>query len=124
VADLLDGLNDGPSETVDLLDNMTDEGAPAWVPEEPGEGIQGRLVSVSQGTGDYGSYPVWVVDLGDDNKVRVNGFGTVLSREMQDANAEPGDTVAVKFFGDKEIQNGKWKGKMYKHYKVAVAKGK
>lgn len=125
--DLLDGLGESSAdEVIDLLGGMSDEGAPAWVPEEAGEGIQGTLVAIDSQPDQYGdngeTVPVWTVQLDSGDKVRVLGFGSVLRREMtqvNDAGAKPGDTIAVKFFGEKEILKGKWKGKMYKHYKAA-----
>lgn len=128
---LLDQMNDDTvdstiSQTVatdNLLDSMTDEGASAWVPEEPGEGIMGKVISFREDEGDYGVYMVVTLETEDGDTHRVLGFGTVLDRELRDANPEPGDTIAIKYFGKGEVKKGKWAGKPYGKYKVRVVKG-
>lgn len=129
MSDLLGDLTDNAptaEEVTDLLGGMTDEGSPAWVPEEAGEGIQGTLVRVSHDNDQFNpgkTVPVWTVKLDSGDSVRVLGFGSVLRREMEESDANIGDKVAVKYFGEKTILKGQWAGKQYKHYKVASAKG-
>lgn len=131
MSDLLGQLQDNApttDEVEDLLGGMNDEGSPAWVPEDAGEGIQGTLRAVSDQADQYGTdedrVPVWTIELQGGDKVRVLGFGSVLRREMNESGAEPGDTVAVKYYGEKTILKGKWAGKNYKHFGVAVRKGR
>jgi hypothetical protein len=119
----LDAENSG--EVVDLLDTLTDAGAPAWVPDEAGEGVQGKVTSVSDQADEYNEgqrVPIVTIEMSDGEKVRVIGFSSVLRREIADANPEPGDTFAVKYFGERELTKGKFAGKPYKLFRVAVKK--
>lgn len=126
--DLLDALdNDMNDEVADLLDTLNDAGAPAWVPEDEGEGIQGKVTSVSDQDDEFNpgeKVPVVTVELGDGEKVRVIGFSSVLRREILDADPQVGDTFAVKYFGERELTKGKFKGRPYKLYKAAVRRGR
>lgn len=126
--DLLDALdNDMNDEVADLLDTLNDAGAPAWVPEDEGEGIQGKVTSVSDQDDEFNpgeKVPVVTVELGDGEKVRVIGFSSVLRREILDADPQVGDTFAVKYFGERELTKGKFKGRPYKLYKAAVRRAR
>lgn len=126
--DLLDALDsEMDDEVADLLDTLDDAGAPAWVPEEEGEGIQGKVTSVSEQDDEFNpgeKVPVVTVELADGEKVRVIGFSSVLRRELSDADPEIGDTLAVKYFGERELTKGKYAGRPYKLYRVAVRRGK
>ncbi|MGH7485824.1 MAG: hypothetical protein ACREMY_09525, partial [bacterium] len=52
--DLLDALGDDMDDEIgDLLDSLNDAGAPAWVPDEEGEGVQGVVTSVSEQDDEY-----------------------------------------------------------------------
>ena len=55
---------------------------------------------------------------------RIIGFATVLRREIREADPKPGDTLAVKFFGEKTLTKGAYAGRPYKHFKVAVRKAR
>lgn len=126
--DLLDALdNDMDDDVADLLDTLDDAGAPAWVPDEAGEGVQGTVTSVSDQDDEYNpgeKVPVVTIELKDGEKVRVIGFASVLRREIVDADPQPGDTFAVKYFGEKELTKGKFAGRPYKLYKAAVRRAK
>jgi hypothetical protein len=118
--DLLeDDLGD---EDYDLLDDVIEDDAEGWVPAERGEGIQGVVLKVGETRSDYSDEmaPTVTIEQKDGTKVRVIGYGAVLRREILDANPNPGDIFAVKYFGEKPIKNGKFAGKMYKHFGVAV----
>lgn len=129
LADLDAEMND---EVVDLLDGLDDAGAPAWVPDEAGEGVQGKVTSVAYQNDDYeddpikakDAVPVVTIELADGDKVRVIGFSSVLRREIVDANPEPGDTFAVKYFGERTLTKGKYAGKPYKLFKAAARKAR
>jgi len=116
----------------DLLDDVEEDDSEGWVPKEKGEGISGIVVKVGETRSDFakdGENPmVPTVTLecndpekpGDKIKWRVIGFGAVLKRELEDANAQVGDRMAVKYFGEKPIKSGKFAGRPYKHYGVAI----
>ena len=44
----------------------------------------------------------------------------MLRREIVDADPHPGDLFAAKYFGEKMIKKGKWAGKKYRHFGIAV----
>jgi hypothetical protein len=129
MGDLLDSLSDDVTgtEVVDLLGTMTDAGAPAWVPEDAGEGVQGIVTAVEEQPDEFKpgeTVPVVTLQLADGESVRVIGFSSVLRREILNHNPERGDTMAVKYFGERELTKGPYKGRPYKLFKVAVAKAK
>jgi hypothetical protein len=116
----------------DLLDDVEEDDSEGWVPSEKGEGISGIVVKIGETRSDFAQNeedamcPTVTLKCKDpDNdgefiKYRVIGYGAVLKREIQDANPQVGDRMAVKYFGEKPIRNGRYKGKMYKHFGVVV----
>lgn len=126
--DLLGGLSDdtkatAPGEVVDLLDSIDEEDdAEPWIPEEAGEGVQGTVLKLGKTKSDFTPEPIPVVTIAVANgdKVRVTGFQSVLRREIEDADPQPGDTFAVKYFGQKAVKKGTGS---YHHFKVAVSRG-
>lgn len=128
--DLLDTINDdkaGGAAVVDLLDGLGEgDDSAAWMPE-PGDGVQGQVVSRSttqskfknqQGT--FTTCPVLVLALADGSKVRVTGYQSVLRKEIEEADPQVGDLFAAKYFGRKSTKDGSGE---YHHYKVAVKPG-
>lgn len=126
MTDLLAGITeDGNEAVVDLLAEIDDTGAPAWVPEEKGDGVQGVVVFVDEQPDEYKdgeTVPVLTLKVSDDESVRVIGFSSVLRREIRKHDPQKGDTFAVKYLGEKELKSGKFKGKPYKHYATAIRK--
>lgn len=110
-ADLLDGLND-------------DDGAEAWVPENPGEGIQGTVISVTDDMPDQykanETVPVVTIETADGTHYRIMGFHGVLRKEIRQHAPRVGDTFAVRYFGEKTLKTGPFKGKDFHHYRAAV----
>ena len=126
--DLFEGFGD--EDDTDLLNEVEEDDSEGWVPENPGEGIQGVIIKIGETRSDFeddpakAMVPVWTLQTRDGNKWRVIGYGAVLKREMQDAGAEIGDLAAIKYFGEKPIKKGRFAGNPYKHYGVAVRKPK
>lgn len=131
--DLLNSL--GGEETVseddfadidDLLGEVEEDDSEGWVPTERGDAIVGIVTKVSETRSDFASgdedpmCPTVTIRTKDGTKWRVIGYGAVLKREINDAAPEVGDRMAFKYFGEKPIKNGRFKGKMYKHFGVAV----
>lgn len=110
----------------DLLDSVEEDDSEGWVPTEKGEGIVGTLVKIGETRSDFADKdedamcPTWTILTRDGTKWRVIGYGAVLKREMQDANAEVGYRVAVKYWGEKPIKKGRFQGKLYKHFGVVA----
>jgi hypothetical protein len=110
----------------DLLGEVEEDDSEGWVPTEKGEGIAGIVTKVGETRSDFANgdedpmCPTVTIQTKDSTKWRVIGYGAVLKRELQDANPQVGDMIAVKYFGEKPIRNGRFAGKMYKHFGVVV----
>lgn len=110
----------------DLLDSVQEDDAEGWVPSERGEALSGVVTKVGETRSDFATSdedamcPTVTIQTRDGDKYRVIGYGAVLKREMQDAAPKVGDLMAVKYWGEKPIKKGKFAGKMYKHFSVAV----
>jgi hypothetical protein len=112
----------------DLLNEVEEDDSEGWVPSEVGEGIAGKVVKVGVTRSDFAAdgedpnVPTVTVETRDGDKYRIIGYGAVLKRELQDKNPQVGDFLAVKYFGEKPIKKGRFAGKPYKHFGVAVRK--
>lgn len=110
----------------DLLNQVEEDDSEGWVPTEKGEGIAGIVIKVGETRSDFANdgedpmVPTVTIQTRDGSKFRIVGYGSVLKREMEDANPRKGDTFAVRYWGEKPIKKGRFQGKMYKHYSVAV----
>lgn len=116
----------------DLLDEVEEDDSEGWVPKEKNQGIAGVVVKVGETRSDFAKdgedpmVPTVTLECKDPEnpnktiKWRVIGYGSVLKRELTDANPQVGDIMAVKYFGEKPIKTGKFAGKPYKHYGVVV----
>lgn len=119
------GASEDPDDFDDLLDQVEEDDSEGWVPSDKGEGISGIVVKVGTTKSDFakeGEDPRCpsVTIQNADGKFRIIGYGSVLRRELLDANPRVGDRLAVKFFGEKPVRKGKYAGKPYRHYGVAL----
>lgn len=123
--DLFEDFEDG-GDDFDLLDSVLEDDSEGWVPEKVGDGIQGVVIKVGETKSDFSDElaPTVTIETKDGNKFRIIGYGSVLRREIVDADPHPGDLFACKYFGEKKIKNGKWAGKNYKHFGIAVRRQK
>lgn len=109
----------------DLLNTVQEDDAEGWVPTEKGESLAGVVVKVGETRSDFAKpgedpmVPTVTVLTREGDKYRVIGFGSVLKREIEDANVKVGGLFAVKYWGEKPIKKGPFAGKNYKHYSVA-----
>lgn len=109
----------------DLLDEVVEDDSEGWVPSQPGEALSGIVVKVGQARSDFAKdgedpmVPAVTIDT-KEGKFRVIGYGAVLRRELLDWNPRVGDKIAIKYFGEKPIRKGKFAGRPYKHFGVAV----
>jgi hypothetical protein len=125
--DLLDEMAETEPGDIggDLLDEMQDDDAEAWVPEEPGDGIQGVVIKRGTTRSDYDDdkvVPTMTIRVKSGECFRIVGYSSVLAREIIDQDPQPGDTVALKYFGEKTVKRGKFAGKPYKHTGLLVRK--
>lgn len=106
----------------DLLDEIDEDDAEGWVPEEAGEGVSGTVLKVGETRSDFSDdmVPVVWIETKAGEKLRVIGYGSVLGRELRDNDPHPGDRIAVKYFGERIVRKGKWAGKPYRHFGVAI----
>lgn len=109
----------------DLLNTVQEDDAEGWVPTEKGESLSGIVVKVGETRSDFAKpgedpmVPTVTVLTREGDKYRVIGFGSVLKREIEDADPQVGGLFAVKYWGEKPIKKGPFAGKNYKHYTVA-----
>lgn len=110
----------------DLLDSVEEDDSEGWIPTEKGEGIAGIVVKVGETRSDFANdgedpmVPTVTIQVKDGTKYRVIGYGSVLKRELTDADPKVGDKIAVKYFGEKLIKKGRFANKPYKHFGVVV----
>jgi|SRR5690606_28280225 len=134
VQDEVDEMFDAPAtgsedDFDDLLDQVVEDDAEGWVPSEPGEGIAGIVVKVGETRSDFAKdgedpmVPTVTIETKNGDKFRVIGYGSVLRREILDANPQPGDRIAVKYFGEKPVKKGRYAGKTYRHFGIAIRRG-
>lgn len=127
VDDMFDDWDDDPD---DLLNEVIEDDSEGWVPEDAGDGVSGIVLKVGETTSDFeddpekAKVPMITIQTKDGTKLRITGYGAVLRRELYDAKPEVGDLLAVKYFGEKPLKKGKFAGKMYKHFGVAVRRAK
>lgn len=113
-------------EADDLLNSVQEDDSEGWVPAEKGDSLSGVVIKIGETRSDFARdgedpmCPTVTVLTKEGDKFRVIGFGAVLKRELADADPQVGDLFAVKYWGEKLIKKGKYAGKPYKHYSVAV----
>lgn len=129
-----DGGDDfaGMDDLDDLLNQVEEDDSEGWVPSEKGAGIVGVVVKIGETKSDFANdnedpmVPTVTLECKDPEnpgktiKWRVIGYGAVLKRELKDQDPQVGDMMAVKYFGEKPIKNGKFQGRPYKHFGVVV----
>lgn len=127
--DLLENLTDDAktNQVVDLLADLDEGGAPAWVAKEAGDGVQGTVVSIGSvksnykdENGNFPDCPVITLRKADGGEVRVTAYQSILRKEINEAGVQVGDLFAAKYFGKKANKSGTGE---YHHYKVAVRPG-
>lgn len=133
--DLLAAMNDTSTkstveddEDFDLLSDLTEEEGESWMPwddEDQPDGIQGKVVSIGEVErearfGGGAAVFIQVQDRSDPELVwNVRGYATVLSNQLEreiEKGLSVGDTIAIKYFGEKENKKG---DNTYKNFAVA-----
>lgn len=91
---------------------------------EPGESVTGVVLRQGEQPSHFESrVPFMDLWLGGVERARVAGHGMSLREAMLAAEIQVGDTVTVTFEKETEIQSGKYKGKPFKLFTVAVKRG-
>lgn len=99
----------------------------AWVPIV-GEWVSGVVLARGRTVSQFASSPADTVPyldlwLGDMDRIRVIGFGVVLTDLIEREDPQVGDTVTVTYLGSALVQAGKNVGKEYKKYNLEVRRG-
>ena len=98
-------------ESFPELDDLEDQASQlpeAWNPENvPGAHISGTVSVNSYANSDFGEYPyLEIVD--KEGKVwAIHAFHTTLSNQIRRMGPQPGERVAIHYFGTKESGGGK-----------------
>jgi hypothetical protein len=81
--------------------------ATGWRPEI-GDEVEGQMLGIRVGTSSFGgTYPIlFVIDKESDEPVSLHAFHEVLRNEIVKQRPKPGETVYVKFLGEKP----EWEG--------------
>lgn len=109
-----------------VKDRMDAPAAEAWRPGEPQDypdhpnPLVGEIVEVSEGDGDYGSYPILYIKDEVGNEWRWHVYGSVAQNRIIALRPEVGDEIGVKFLG---TEPSKVKGYApYKNWKIVIDK--
>lgn len=128
--------NDDDDESYDLLSDMSESAATAWMPWDDAledaqpDKIQGRIVHIGTVTQDakYGGDDVPYIELVDRNNPDitwgVRGYATVLRNQLQreiDNGLSNGDVIALAHWGVKTNRKG---DNEYRDFTVKSAKAK
>jgi hypothetical protein len=126
--DLLASITEeNTNQPVDLLAELDEGGAPAWMPKEAGDGVQGTVLSIgsvkskfADAGGQFPDCPVITLRQSDGSEIRVTAYQSILRKEIQESGVKVGDLFAAKYFGKKANRAGTGE---YHHFKVACRAG-
>jgi len=90
--------------------------AESWIPDEPGDTIEGEFVRLDRGTTEYGAAAIAVIRTDDGSERAVWLLHAVLKQELGRVRPEPGERLAIRFDGRKTST----RGHSYAAYSVAV----
>lgn len=99
------------------------EGAAAanyWDNPKPGDHIVGLITAIEEGhTRDGATYPILVLEQENGDTIRVRAARTALRGQLRDQSAAIGDTVAIRFLGQKVNA----RDRAFYAYETVVVKG-
>lgn len=95
--------------------------APAWRPENAGDGLEGVVVSVDRRSHDNhpDGYPIITVRTANGEDYSIHGMSFVLKEELTKRGLRPGDELAVIYDGKKTSNSGR----QFHSYRVASRQG-
>lgn len=108
---------DGFADFSALL-NLVDRDIAGWRPE-PGDRLFGTVVDITEGTSEFGAYPLLVIDTPQSRTlVGVHCFHASLKRDVESAMTRltlvVGSRVAIGYRGEGEAQKGKSAPNIYR----------
>jgi hypothetical protein len=99
------------SEASALPDDFDDEDVPTWQPKEAGDKVGPVVIvamkSLTSKFGDKQPYPFLVFDQGDGDFISWHAAQTVAKRKLKEVRAQVGDTLTVKYKGEKGVRGYK-----------------
>jgi len=114
---LLDDLKAGSAEA----ENSSADFAPAWRWDQPGDGVEGIVVSVTSRTHENhpDGYPIVTIRQANGEDIAIHCMAYVLKNEITERRPRPGDEFAVVFDGKKNSAGGR----SYNAFRVATRNG-
>lgn len=101
-----------------LMDKLEGNFPPAFMFEEEGTMIVGKVLGFDRAYSKYGPHPVVVVQNEEDGEaVSVHCLHTALKEQMREQSPAVGDRVGIKYTGDKVSKSS---GETYKNFLVRV----
>jgi hypothetical protein len=100
----------------------------AWIAENAGDRVIGKVVSVTTLTGDYGPYPAIEFEEKGTGKLLVfHAFDTVAKNEVEKQNPQRGDDFGAELISPKKLKKNAAEGSKktddyYKDWHVVVEK--
>src|SRR5215210_3049859 len=88
----------------------------SWIPDEPGDTVEGEFLRLDRGTTEYGAAAIAVIRTDDGRERAIWLLHAVLKNELARVRPEPGERLAIRFDGRKRSA----KGHNYAAYSVAV----
>jgi hypothetical protein len=76
----------------------------AWRPKQ-GDFLIGKVVSLDERDGEYGSYPIVTVQRPDGERLAFHAFHTVARGELARLRPKTGDEIGIKYHG-KDAERG------------------
>jgi len=99
--------------------------APAWRPMQ-GATVTGTIVTIVPRDGDFGRYPVVVLDTGADHYQAVHAFHGVIQNELREMRAAPGERITIRYDGKRDhnkAKDDKGEPRQYHSYSVVPTDG-
>ena len=114
---LLDDLRAGSAEA----ESSSGDFAPSWRWDQPGDGVEGIVVTVSSRVHDNHpeGYPIVTIRQANGEDIAIHCMATVLKNEVTERRPRPGDEFAVVFDG----QKNSGQGRKYNAFRVATRPG-
>ena len=115
---LLDDLKAGSAEA----ESASGDFAPSWRWEQPGDGVEGIVVTVSSRVHDNHpeGYPIVTIRQPNGEDIAVHCMATVLKNEVNEKRPRAGDEFAVVYDGKKTSSGGRG----YNAFRIATRPGK
>jgi hypothetical protein len=112
------GMAKAPSDArANMLNQLEQDSAEGWNPNE-GDTLVGVIQNIKASQpNEYGIYPIVTVATDDGTLVAVHCFHTILRNRLLEKRPAPGESVAIKYLGEKESKTA---GRSYHNYAVVV----